>query len=481
MDCVLLTGSRSSWSSSRGSCQYLADEMIRSVSLNSLKIKTLTENFSLNIGATDTGVATLALQSSVTLTVLNHQMEISTRGALIGSGHFDSQGGLVNDGRVELDGMTIAAPTIENYGVISGGGMIEAQLMNSASGEVRVAAGQQMHLSDTGSQANAGRINVIGNATQAAEIEFDGTLTNAITTGNITARHAVMRFNRGLRNQANVGFSFGTSDVYGDIDNQSKAAIKVTGYSNITFGDDLANDGTVQVSAGSTAVYFGSVSGSGKFTGSGTNFFEGDLAPGSSPGTMSFGGDVVLGTASTTQIELGGTVAGEYDQLDIAGSVSLASTLDTLLIDGFSPGLGDMFTIISADGGVTGTFDTTSIPVLSGGLSLDLVYHPTFVALEVISNLLLGDANNDNQVTGADLVIVQQNFGNVDPNMPTDGLFIGDANDDGKVTGADLIIVQQNFGNTLAPVGAEVPEPTSACLLTLVGLGAMARRRRVAS
>ena len=86
-----------------------------------------------------------------------------------------------------------------------------------------------------------------------------------------------------------------------------------------------------------------------------------------------------------------------------------------------------------------------------------------------------------NQVTGADLVIVQQNFGNVDPNMPTDGLFIGDANDDGKVTGADLIIVQQNFGNTLAPVGAEVPEPTSVCLLISAGLGAMARRRRVAA
>ena len=115
--------------------------------------------------------------------------------------------------------------------------------------------------------------------------------------------------------------------------------------------------------------------------------------------------------------------------------------------------------------------------MLSGGLSLDLVYRPTFVALEVISNLLLGDANNDNQVTGADLVIVQQNFGNVDPNMPTDGLFIGDANDDGKVTGADLIAVQQNFGNIAT---AAAPEPTSVCLLILAGLGVLARRRRVA-
>ena len=92
---------------------------------------------------------------------------------------------------------------------------------------------------------------------------------------------------------------------------------------------------------------------------------------------------------------------------------------------------------------------------------------------------LLGDASNDNQVTGRDLIAVQQNFGSVDPNNPTDGLLLGDANDDGLVTGADLISVQQNFGNTLVPVGAEVPEPASVGLLTLVSLGVLAHRRWV--
>ena len=87
---------------------------------------------------------------------------------------------------------------------------------------------------------------------------------------------------------------------------------------------------------------------------------------------------------------------------------------------------------------------------------------------------LLGDANNDDQVTGSDLISVQQNFGKVDPNVPTDGLFLGDANDDGQVTGADLISVQQNFGKVAAAV---VPEP-AATILVIIGLAASKRRRR---
>lgn len=84
---------------------------------------------------------------------------------------------------------------------------------------------------------------------------------------------------------------------------------------------------------------------------------------------------------------------------------------------------------------------------------------------------LPGDANNDNQVTGGDLIAVQQNFGYV--SMPADGLLLGDANDDGLVTGADLISVQQNFGNVAA---AAVPEPASAALMVVSFLGSIGKR-----
>jgi len=126
-----------------------------------------------------------------------------------------------------------------------------------------------------------------------------------------------------------IGISFGTSNVFGDVDNQLGATITATGNSNVTFWDDLNNDGTVQVSTGSTAVYFGTVSSSGSFPGGGTNFFEADLAPGASPGIVIFGGDVVFGALARLESELQGTIPGsEHDLLKITGTISLDGALD---------------------------------------------------------------------------------------------------------------------------------------------------------
>ncbi len=52
----------------------------------------------------------------------------------------------------------------------------------------------------------------------------------------------------------------------------------------------------------------------------------------------------------------------------------------------------------------------------------------------------------------------------------------GDANNDGQVTGADLISVQQNFSNVLTPSNVPVPEPGFAALIVFGALLASWRR-----
>jgi len=77
---------------------------------------------------------------------------------------------------------------------------------------------------------------------------------------------------------------------------------------------------------------------------------------------------------------------------------------------------------------------------------------------------LLGDADNDRLVTGADLVSIQQNFSTAGL---ANGVLIGDANDDGFVTGTDIISVQQNFASVATVQLAPVPEPTSVTMLSV--------------
>ena len=322
------------------------------------------------MGSQTTGVATLDLTGGGTLTV-DQPTVITARGKLTGDGIINALGGISNAGEIDLgtDSLQIAGGVLTNTGLIRGNGWIDNALNNTSDGELRVGPGHRLHLTDTGDQANAGRIDIVGNATQTAQIEFDGTLTNAVSTGNITASHAVMRFNGGLTNQGTVEISSGTSNVYGDIDNQSEATITATSNSNVTFLDDVVNNGTLQVSEGSTAVYFGSVTGN-RFTGSGTTFVEGDLSPGSSPGSMSFGGDVVLGSLSTTLIELAGTANGEYDRLLVAGALDVSGALEVQLIDGFTPTGDTAFHVLDATD-LSGAFSSLVLPDLLGNLSWD--------------------------------------------------------------------------------------------------------------
>lgn len=84
----------------------------------------------------------------------------------------------------------------------------------------------------------------------------------------------------------------------------------------------------------------------------------GTLAPGMSPGILNSGN--FLATGGSYAVEIGGTAAGQYDQLNVTGTVDLGSSTQLSIShwNGFIPSLNSQFVIINNDGSdaITGTF-----------------------------------------------------------------------------------------------------------------------------
>lgn len=109
------------------------------------------------------------------------------------------------------------------------------------------------------------------------------------------------------------------------------------------------------------------------------------------------------------EMELAGSTPGsQHDRLDVVGGLFLGGTLELALDDGFVPQEGDVFTIITAAGGVMDTFDSVTGLDIGGGLEFEVLYFENDVRLAVN---VIGDFDGNGGLGLGDAVILLSSFG----------------------------------------------------------------------
>jgi len=152
--------------------------------------------------------------------------------------------------------------------------------------------------------------------------------------------------------------------------------------------------------------------------------------------------------AATLQIRIGGYTLGlGHDHIVVTGGPAvLDGTLDVQLFDAggvaFFPQIGDQFTILTAVGGVSGTFDVVTSACAGGNnYQWNVLYGPNDVTLQLGSiSLVPGDMNCDCAVNGLDIqpfVFALLDPGTFSSAYPGCDILHGDINADDSVNFGD--------------------------------------------
>ena len=236
-------------------------------------------------------------------------------------------------------------------------------------------------------------------------------------------------------------------------------------------GGTLAINNNVVTGGGTINIAAGTVSGNGTIGGDVTNS-GGTTSPGNSPGTLTVDGNYNQGSGGTLAIEIGGTQPGvEHDVLNVLGDAPLAGTLSVSLIDGFTPGGGDTFKVLTAAGELTDAGLTLGGSA-AGSFTMSIDTTNDWIMLMTAGAGLLGDYSGNGIVDAADYTIFRDNLGG------DSAVLGGNGSGAATVVQADYDLWKQNFGSSGTGSSAAVPEPSSVVLLLGGWLSVLATRRK---
>ncbi len=194
-----------------------------------------------------------------------------------------------------------------------------------------------------------------GAITLGADVKVNGCVTLKIT-GDLSGNHTISP-DQGGESAVIIASSNNTS---GSQNGTVTASVLTTTYEGSHPGDGIFvsvnNIALVTGTYGDVTISGGILKGTG--TVGAVSMESGAIAPGMSPGVLNTGN--LSFTGGEYQAEIGGTASGQFDQLNVTGTVDLgtATSLAVSRYNGFKPKAGDVFTIVNNDGSdaVTGTF-----------------------------------------------------------------------------------------------------------------------------
>ncbi|QDT01571.1 hypothetical protein [Adhaeretor mobilis] len=324
-------------------------------------------------------------------------------------------------GSLELDGGTFAGANVTLNGTLGGSGLVRGTITSSADALIDVGTGQLLRFTDDVS--NQGSVRVRGG--EAVFLAgFDNLTTGSQSApGRVTLESGRVRFSEPLANGGVIAVASGTNHIHGEITNTSSGTIVVASDAVGTFYDSVeVGSGSLELLAGANGLFLA---------------------------------DLTFSSGSSAALQVGDADTGPA-QVHVSGSAELAGDLDVTLAGGFSPSSGDSFPLLLAAEGVSGTFDSLSLPTLDTGLLWGLDYGANNVVLSVLT-ALAADFDLDGRVDAADLGVWQAAYG-VDDSA--------DANDDGNSDGFDFLTWQQQAGSSSSTISTRaIPEPSSIMLL----------------
>jgi len=287
-------------------------------------------------------------------------------------------------GTYDLNGFDSATANLTGNGhVTNNGGTAATMTMDGGSPDTFAGIIQDGTSTTALHLTNNAQLTLTGANTYTGGTTID---SGSILTGTTSSLQGQMVVDGDLLfDQAFNGTFSGSISGTGDILKFDTSTVVLSGTSSFSGATHLEG-GLLDVN-GSLANSIVSIDNTGTLGGTGTvggivATIGSVVAPGNSIGTLHVAGDVIFHGASTYQAQI--NASGQSDLIDATGTASLigGSSLQLLTTNGVATNT--LYTILTAAGGVTGTF--TNVSSNFAFLAPQMIYNPNDVELQLVSN-----------------------------------------------------------------------------------------------